>query len=451
MSAVALSRPLRRALLFAALAVIALGILFSNQWQLAEANEYLGYQRIDVDGVYLLVLLTSIALASLVMPLEVRRPSDFFRFFHVLLVVLPYVVLFRIRGPVDWHTFLLALSFLMLPLVIVRGGVLLTPRMRPPALMAERLLIWIVAIICIIGMTAAVALAPSSAGFELSYERRMDGREVFRAGSAIAYLNSAVANGFAPFLAFLAGNSVRCSLKLFALALISALSFYYAIGLKAPLLLVLLAFATGILLRGARTHRVLRLVVLGLGSVLALFVVEYSVAGYSYVNDYLIRRALTVPPFLISAYVEFMFADTQTLWTPGGGVSTGVPISFHIGEAYLGFPGLNANTNTFLHTLAAGGLPAYGATILTVSGVFAILDGVYKTTHSAALLYFGLLFSLLLTEQAVTTILASSGLAVLIALAVLTGRSADSARHESTTSPSPLRFDPDQSYPIVDE
>lgn len=442
-----LSLPLRRVLLLLVLFLITGGILLANQWQLADANAYFGYKSIVIDAAYMLMWAFGVVLAALAMPLRVTRPSDFFRFFHLLLVVLPYLVLAGVRGEVDWSVFMPTMLVLIVPLVVVRLVSLSVPPIRPLGLMSPRTLLTTTLAFCAVAAVVAVLWAPPSAGFELSYDRRIEGRDVFRAGSPLAYMLVAAANGFAPFLAFLAGAGERHRLQILAVALACELALYYSIGLKAPLLLALLAFVAGVALRKQRADWIPRVALLGLCAALAVFVVEYLLADYSYVNDYLIRRLLTVPAFAISAYGEFMFANAAWGWSPLSGVDIDVPISFHIGEVVLGFPGLNANTNTFVNTLAAGGLPSYAGTIALVAAVFAALDGVYRVTRNHALLYLGLLFSLLLTEQAATTVLMSSGFAALIAMVVMTRLPRGSASPSHSARLPPTKPLPDLNWP----
>ena len=80
-----------------------------------------------------------------------------------------------------------------------------------------------------------------------SYERRLDGREIYTAGSLIAYAQSICMNGIAPFLAFRGAINKQFTLNFIAFS--SVLFFYWLLGVKAPFAYTILAFLVGYLAR----------------------------------------------------------------------------------------------------------------------------------------------------------------------------------------------------------
>ncbi|MDY0096650.1 MAG: hypothetical protein RBT80_28455 [Candidatus Vecturithrix sp.] len=194
------------------------------------------------------------------------------------------------------------------------------------------------------------------------------------------------------------------------------MGFYYLLGFKAPFAYIILATLIGGAVRGGRICIIPRVVYLIFSLIFGAFIFEYLFFGFSLTGDYLIRRVLSIPPYVISAYFDFMGAGSSFHWSVAEGVNRSEPITFLVGESFLGFPGLNANTNTFIYQLAAGGVPLYALTIMLVVSVFAMLDAVYAGKKNPALLYLGSLYAVLLTEQAATTALVSSGVGLLIVL-----------------------------------
>lgn len=410
------SMPFRRVVLVVHLYLFVAAILVLYNTQIADANAYLGYQRVDLDAKDLLLLTVPLLAAGMLLPIDIRRPSDFFFLFHTLFVVLPYAALASIRGPADDAQYLMDIAVLVFPLLVVRFATVPWIGLRIPSTISYGLLELILVLICLLGTAYALLHAPSSAGIDVatSYDRRIEGREVFHAGTLVAYVNAAITNGIAPFLAFAAAWRRRAAL--FTIALGSGLAFYYILGLKAPIFYIVLASVVGHAVR-VGAIRVLAVVVFGLLwiAMVGAFV-EFAATGYSFVADYFLRRTVAVPSFLLSAYFEFMFHDPFSGWSPLRGFHADEGITFFIGESYLGLQGANANTNAFVYRLAEGGLPAYLLATMLVAVVFAYLDVTFRSTRNRGLLFVGFLYALLLIEQAATTALVSSGIGVLILL-----------------------------------
>ncbi|KFX70337.1 hypothetical protein TMS3_0112750 [Pseudomonas taeanensis MS-3] len=401
--------------------LLAAGLLMAYNFQLAETNEYMGYRTFSIDLPYVIALITAIFFIGMLMPAAIRRPSDFFTLLYGLFVLLPYVTLFPIRNPVSLQDFMLFFSALAGPFFVVRIVSVVIPPLRVPGLITQKALVFLLAFLCVTGMFLALSSPTASAGFDLatSYERRIQGRDVFSAGTPLAYLNAAIVNGFAPFLAFVAGWQRRAWLLAFSLC--CGLTFFYLLGLKAPLLFIAVASVIGYSARRGKVHAMVRTIYILLFTAFILFLFEYFFFGYSLVGDYFIRRAFSVPAWLSSAYFEFMTLGSTPAWLPLQGISSPDPITFLVGEGFLGFPGLNANTNAFIYQLAAGGIPMYALTILLVACVFALLDATYACRQNPALVYLGFSYAILLTEQAATTALVSSGIGMLVMLVVFSG------------------------------
>jgi hypothetical protein len=202
------------------------------------------------------------------------------------------------------------------------------------------------------------------------------------------------------------------------ISLFAGAGYFYLLGLKAPIVLIMSGYTLGYFYRIGKFGVLAKFVYLFF--ILLFFVsgIELLLNDYSYISDYFIRRAFTVPPYLISAYFDFFAEAYGHEWELIGGVSSDRPVTFLVGEEFLGYADLNANTNAFLYALASGGLPIYLLTVLLVSAVFWALDSVYESGGNAVAIYLGFAFSVLLTEQAATTILASSGIGFLVIVIV---------------------------------
>lgn len=401
--------------------LLAAGLFMAYDLQLAETNEYMGYRTFSIDLPYVISSVTAIFIIGMLMPTAIRRPSDFFTLLYGLFVLLPYATLFPILNPVSLQDFMLFFSALAGPFFVVRIVSVAVLPLRVPGLITPKVLVFLLTLLCVTGVFLALSTPPASAGFDLatSYERRIQGRDIFSAGTPLAYLNAAIVNGFAPFLAFVAGWQRRA--WLLVLSLFCGLAFFYLLGLKAPLLFIAVASLIGYSARIEKIHAMVRNIYILMLGAFVLFLFEYLLFGYSLIADYFIRRALSVPAWLSSVYFEFMASGSTPAWLPLQGISSPEPITFLIGEGFLGFPGMNANTNAFTYQLAAGGIPMYALTVLLVACVFALLDATYACRRNPALVYLGFSYAILLTEQAATTALVSSGIGMLVLLVVFSG------------------------------
>ena len=401
--------------------VFAAALLAAYGLQLAEANDYAGYRLFSIDFRYLTGAMLSVFAVGVMMPTHVRRPSDFFFTLYGLFVVLPYATLYPIRNDIESAELIVGFSILLFPLLSMRIVSAVVPKVRFPKLLKQQAIVWVIVLLCIGGLLHALANPPSSAGFDLAtaYDRRIEGRSIFPAGTLSAYFNTAIVNGFAPFLAFIAG--LRRQVLLMALAMFSGVAFFYLLGLKAPVFLSILGLLIGITARRGQLNGIVRVIYFLIFGIFFVFFLEYSLFGFSLIGDYFVRRAFSVPPYIVSAYFEFISAPSTISWSLLEGLNSSEPIPFLVGESFLGVPGLNANTNAFLYQFASGGLPTYGLTILLIATIFAVLDAAHKSTQNPVLMYLGFSYGILLTEQAATTALVSSGIGLLIALNLFSG------------------------------
>ncbi len=415
-----LSISIERILHLSILTLLSFAILVAFKLQLVEMYGYMGFQPFETDLRYIFITALSVIIISALMPATIRRPSDFFSFLFGLFVALPYMVLHPIGGAVESLGFITNLFLLLIPILSVRLCALLACPIRTPIVLTQEKVINVVLIVCFFGTCWSVLNAPSTAGFDmgLSYERRIEGRETFPGGTFVAYLNSIVVNGLAPFIAFLGGARKQYWLSVFALA--CGISFFYILGLKAPVFYIFIASIMGCLSRDSKIKGVPKIFMyLLLGSFLLAALEVVIFFDYSLVVDYFHRRVFSIPPFVLSGYFDLMFIDPSSGWSLLYGLNPPEGITFLVGEKYFGNPNTNANTNAFILQLAAGGLLPYLLTISLVSVIFCFLDSIFLSRRDPVQLYIGFSYAILLLEQSATTALVSSGVAVLIFLSII--------------------------------
>jgi|SRR5450830_365098 len=408
------------------LGTFAFFILLSYTLQLQEANLYLGYFPILLDSDFLVRIVFGFVFLVMLVPSKIDKPSDFFCFFYGFFVLLPYLVLHSIRGEVPFEVFLLYFAVLFLPLLLVKLALLKLPVFRFPGLIDQGTVIFILCALIIVGVIMALSNPTPSAGFDLSssYDRRLEGRDIFISRSFFSYFSTAIINGFSPIVAFWA--CWKRKTWLMTVPFLCWLAFFYLLGVKAPVLFIAVAALLGYATRKYKIDSFISYVYLLLVVSFLIFVAEYSAEGYSYVADYFIRRTFTVPSWVTASFFEFMSSDSAN-WSVLTGINDSKPISFVVGEDYLGYEGLNANTNAFMYALGSGGVVLYLLTVALVGGVFFILDSAYVRKNNPIFIYIGFSYSILVIEQAATTALLSSGIGLLIGLMVCTRKNQDNS------------------------
>lgn len=414
---------LRRSLL---LLTVAFFIMLSYVVQLQGANAYVGYVPISLDVSFVICFAIGFLLVAMMVPVKINKPSDFFCFFYGFFVLLPYSLLYSIRGELGVESFAIYFVVLFFPLLLVKVILLRLPVFRFPGLISQSSVILILCVLIVVGVVMVLLNPTPSAGFDLStsYDRRLEGREIFVSGSFFSYFSTAIINGFAPLVAFWA--CWKRKTWLIVVPFLCWLAFYYLLGVKAPILFITVAALLGYAARSRKIEFFLGYIYLLLILAFVVFVFEYATTSYSYVADYFLRRTFTVPSWVNASFFEFMSSESMN-WSALTGIHESKPISFVVGEDYLGFEGLNANTNAFMYALGSGGVVLYLLTIFLVSAVFFILDSAYVRKNNPIFIYIGFSYSVLIIEQAATTALLSSGIGLLIGLMVCARKNQDNS------------------------
>lgn len=410
---------------FCFLLLLALVLLWTYHIQIADSNQYMGYVLFPIDVAFLIKLILSVLFLSFFFPARITKPSDFFFLVQVLVVCLPFTVFHQIRYEMGIE-YVVWFILLILPMILLKFILWPPIKISIPATHGYNLDLTLAMALGFTAVLLAANSAPDSSGFSLydSYDRRLEGRDVYQPRSVVAYLNSMTVNGIAPFIAFYAGFLNKRNLLLAAIFIVVA--YFYFLGLKAPIFYVLISFGLGMALRTKKLNKVYLLGLVALICLPVVSAIEFYVTSYSYIADYFLRRVFTVPSYVMSAYFELISSPigSATQWSLLLGVDDAKAITFIVGEDILGFVGANANTNTFVYYLASRGILGYLMAALLVCYVFFFLDkfttcGKLKAAH----IFIGFIFSILIAEQAVLTTLVSSGVGFLLILSLFSNES----------------------------
>lgn len=240
-----------------------------------------------------------------------------------------------------------------------------------------------------------------------SYERRMIAREEVH--GFLAYLFAMSLNGLAPLLAFLAIYNRRYIYLMIALVFVF-LGFGF-VGTKAPIAFVILMSLLAIYFARGGENIVL-LFVATMTSLIFLALVEYIFFGFSWIADIYVRRAILVVPQIQMYFLDFMFGGSSSSFDFLNGTVSDKPVTFVIGDVYMGNPETNANTITFLTEMGRSGILGYFLNVLFLVVFYSILAHLYKSSKHSVWLAISTLYALILLEQSYSTAFVTSGIAI---------------------------------------
>jgi len=253
------------------------------------------------------------------------------------------------------------------------------------------------------------------------YVRRLIAREVFAAGSMSGYLASIGTQAFFPVL-FAWGVYNRRS-PYILLGFLNVLILWGAFGQKYPF--IVLGLIYGLMLYFRRFGQIkLSWIITAVLLVLLAGAIEYEVFGYSYLNDYLLRRAFIVPSTLLGAVDQYVgqfganfYADTLLATLFGQGREEA--LTFQLGTEIYKNPDMNANVNFF--AIAYMHLSYWGVFIesLFVAGAVILMNFLFSRYQAFMAVPVAILFTTKVLEQSLLTVLLGSGVFVMLMVLVL--------------------------------
>ena len=390
-------------------------------FQIAEANAYAGMKPWEMTFAGWVALAIALPLIALMASRIKGNPSDFFVLFYFSIPVISFLSLTSTSGKINNSIWLPSLLTLVFPLLTIWVIQYLLPKLRcrgfVPSIIIERVFLGILFVVI---MFSCVNL-PASAGFDITavYVRRLEGRELYTAGSLIGYGLTMCMNGIAPYLAFRGVVNYRRLLTLTAFG--SVVFFYWLLGVKAPIIYVLLASLLGFLAKRGTIQYLVKYFLIGIIWLYFLVLLEWLLFDYySIIADYVFRRLFPVQAEVQGFYFDFLMVDTPSNWNWLVGVlDQSFQVTYYIGEKYFGNMSGNVNTNAFLYAFAANGFLGYLFSVLFVSTFLVVLDRLYRSTQNPTYLLIGFVYGILVTEQSFSTALVSSGVGLLFLLALL--------------------------------
>jgi hypothetical protein len=396
-------------------------MIHTYDFQLAEANAYAGMQPWEMTFAGWVILVITLPLMAFMATRVKGNPSDFFVIFYSSIPVISFFALTSTSGKIKDTILLPSLLIIVFPLLTIWVIQYLIPKITwrgfVPSKIIERALLGILFSVIMFSYISS----PASAGFDIiaSSDRRLEGRELYTAGSLIAYALGMCMNGLAPYLAF--KGAINGRRLLFLTALCSVIFFYWLLGVKSPVMYVLMGYSMGLLAKRKNLHYLIKHFILIIIGLYFIVLVEWSLFdNYSVVADYGFRRLFPVQAQVQGYYLDVLMSDAPSAWSWLIGIpDKSFQATYFVGEKYFGNLDTNANTNAFLYAFAANGFLGYIFSILFVSSFLVGLDRLYRSTKNPTYLLIGFIYGALVTEQSFSTAMVSSGVGLLFLLTLL--------------------------------
>lgn len=270
-------------------------------------------------------------------------------------------------------------------------------------------------IVLLLTITSLVIYGKVGIGFSLeeSYTRRASGRTLVTGFSG--YLFAICVNGLAPLLSFLAVYNRRFVFLL--PAIVFSILGYGFTGVKAPLGYVGLMAMFAIFYNSGGRNIMVPLTI-SIFFTVGVAILEYFTFEFSLIADFIIRRA-----FLLSSQLKMYYIDFLSTPTPDfdmlAGFRRDYSVTYHIGDVYKGDIESNANTISFLTTLAQNGIFGYIFNVVFVAVFFGFLNSLYKKTQHKVWLAIAMLYSLIMLEQSFTIAFVTSGIGASVLLLLI--------------------------------
>jgi hypothetical protein len=396
-------------------------IIHTYDYQIAAANAYAGMQPWEMTFIgWIFLILILIVLVFITSRLN-GYPSDFFVIFYSSIPVISFCTLTSTSGKISELILLPSIVVIVFPLFALLMVERFFPKIRWHGIVSSRIIDKILLSILFIVIIYSYINSPSSASFDIinSYDRRLEGREIYTAGSFIAYALIMCMNGFTPYLAF--RGSINNQSYLILISFGATVFFYWLLGVKAPLAFVVLGCLVGYLTRINYLKYFINYFLVGVIMLYLLVLLEWAIFDdYSITADYGFRRLFPVQAEVQGYYLDFLMINTPSFWNFMSGVGEqSIEVTYYIGSNYLGNPDTNANTNAFLYAIVANGILGYFLATFFVAIFLVLLDRLYRPTQNPGYILIGLVYGYLITEQAFSTAMVSSGVGLLFLLTLL--------------------------------
>lgn len=413
-------------------------LIWVNNNYVYQLYDYMGASFKVVDG-YLLIYLSVLAMVSSVLCGSIiRKPGDIV-VVMLFLIIVPHALVLNganrfFPGASPFSGLCLSV-FIGVLLIALINKINFSERDDDGSVRSHYLLIVSWLNIAVLMFIVLKSISYFSMDFSEQYVRRSIARDIFSSGSMSGYIASIGTQAFFPVL--FAWGVYKKSKYFILLGVINCVVLWGAFGQKYPFLVLAIVYVMMTYFRHYGKVNVSWLL-FGVLGFLTLGALESEFLGYSYLNDYLLRRIYVVPSTMLGAaelfFHEFGFnnyADTAIglLW----GADKSETITFRIGNFIYNNPETNANINFLALAYLRYGYLAVVVEAFIVSFIILLLNFLYVRRSIFIAMPVALLLVTKIVEQSLPTVMLGSGLFLMLALLVLMSISRDRSKTISGT------------------
>ncbi len=393
-------------------------IIHTYDSQIAESNAYAGMFPWEMTIAGWICMSIIFPVLVLITSNLKGYPSDFFIIFYSAIPILAFCTLTSTSGKITNNILLPSLFVVVLPLFSLIAMKKFFPKIKWRGIISSKIIDQVLLVVLLLVIAYSYMYSPESAGFDIinSYDRRMEGRDIYAAGSLIAYAQMMCMNGFTPYLAY--RGSLKRQSSLICVAFAFALFFYWLLGVKSPLVYVLVGCVVGYLIGRNSQQNFVNYFIAGIVGLYFFVLIEWWLSvEYSLIVEYGFRRLFAVQAQIQGYYLDFLLINSPSFWNFLSGVhEQSFSATYYIGGNYMGDLDSNANTNAFLYAFVANGVLGYLVAIFFVTIFLVLMDRLYIATKNPTYILIGFIYGYLITEQAFLTAFVSSGVGFLFLL-----------------------------------
>lgn len=377
-------------------------------------NSYYGFESFQIlSGVtffQVLVLLISLTF----IPIILSKPSDYFKLFYTLLVIFPNCFSTFIYKNFEIHHQFIYLLILTLPIIFIFLIEKFKFKLNIKVIkFDEDNLKWYLVYFAIIFSLYILIKFIDIGSFDLidSYTRRLQGRKIFLPRSPLSYTLGLLFNVICPFFSFFGG--IKREKSWVIISLMIGILGYWSLGLKAPIFMSFLFFYLGYTLNTKLNTPKYILIIFN--TICLIGVIEVNLSSTSFVGEFFVRRVFLLIPLIQAYFFEtFMNFKLNEMFV-GKSFEAFGDVTHYIGFNYFSNFETNANTTSTLYFLLKNGILGYLLNLIFISGLFIYLNSI-NVKKSFLPLFTSIIFSILIIEASISTILFSSGLSIFIIL-----------------------------------
>lgn len=398
--------------------------MFIYQTDIAIINNYEGYEPLNLSISVFSIIFAGLIIVFFSIPKNIKVPSDFFLLIYSIFVLLSAVLFSTSTQLLDEIDIILLFLILYIPLAIVFFFRKLRFQFTSVEIITYKLKIRILIIWIVVSTLIAYQMGSGIGSFDFVslYDRRLEGRDIFKGGAFISYIISIAINGITPLFAFV-GICKKRSLFII-IALLSSVFDFWLLGLKSPFANVLFFTLLGYLFRKKIDQSLSMYLIYIFIFICSISIIEYYFWNISVVSQLIVRRIFVVQAEVQSFYfdaIKIFLSKDFGKFVNGYSLNTNYSdITYFIGYNYLNNSATNANSNSFLYFFLKKGILGYMLNFIVVGLFFMIIDNLYIKKKEPEYLFLGCLYSILLTEQSYTTAMVSSGIFLILILSLIT-------------------------------